>query len=172
MTKTARVALFLLVAFTAGILLGKRLEPAGSPRRNVGPEDWLVVVRSDPDGPRVVVKNNWMVISRARAPPPGAGRWRARSAPGRTTPRLSPPAPAPAFGVQEVGVHEAGEEHPHPELVGELALSLLRPPKEGGGCRPVGFRDEGAGVGLGRREALLLGGVGEAFVEKVNLVGQ
>jgi len=63
MTKRVLVPLFLLVAFTAGLLLGKRYEPAELTRRNVGPEDWLVVVRSDPDGPRVDVKNNGLVIT-------------------------------------------------------------------------------------------------------------
>jgi hypothetical protein len=63
MTKSALVPLFSLVAFTAGLLLGKGYEPGELTRRNVSPEDWLVVVRSDPDGPHVDVKNNWLVIS-------------------------------------------------------------------------------------------------------------
>jgi hypothetical protein len=63
MTRLALVPLFLLVAFTAGLLVGKRHDQGEFTRRNVCPEDWLVVVRSDPDGPHVDVKNNWLVIS-------------------------------------------------------------------------------------------------------------
>ena len=63
MTRSALVPLFSVVAFTAGLLLGKGYEPGELTRRNVCPEDWLVVVRSDPDGPHVDVKNNWLVIS-------------------------------------------------------------------------------------------------------------